>query len=174
MLIIFISTLIVAGYKTFLSLSHPVRFKNDIIYFAEKNMLSPTVVASVINVESSYKKNAMSNKKAIGLMQIKLDTANYLNDINNTEHISETQLFDAKTNIEYGCMYLSYLVEKFEDIYTSLAAYNAGETRVRSWLKSEEFSADGKTLIYIPYKETANYIEKIKKNIKFYQKIYKY
>ena len=69
---------------------------------------------------------------------------------------------------------ISQVINKFEDIYTSLAAYNAGETRVRSWLKSNEFSSDSKTLLNIPYVETKNYVKKIKNNINFYKKIYKY
>ena len=63
-------------------------------------------------------------------------------------------------------------MDKFEDKYTAIAAYNAGETRVRTWLNDEQYSIDKKTLNYIPYKETANYIKKIKLNEKFYQKVY--
>ena len=66
-----------------------------------------------------------------------------------------------------------YLLDKFLDPTTALAAYNAGETRVRSWLSGGICSLDGKTLNYIPYKETRNYVEKINENIKFYKKIYK-
>ena len=62
-------------------------------------------------------------------------------------------------------------MKKFDDKFTALAAYNAGETRVRSWLNSTEFSSDKKTLKTIPFEETRNYVEKIKENIKFYKKL---
>lgn len=167
-------TFCLCGYKTYQSLTHPIKYEKEIEYFCEKYDLDKAVVASLINVESSYNKNAKSNKNAIGLMQIKLDTANYLNDLENEEHITENDLFTPSINIDYGCKYLRYLINKFEDIYTSLAAYNAGETRVRSWLKSNEFSSDSKTLLNIPYVETKNYVKKIKNNINFYKKNYKY
>lgn len=172
-LISFISfTLCLSGYKTFLSLTHPIKYEKIIISNCELFDLDEDVVASLINVESGYKKDAKSNKNAIGLMQIKLETANYLNDIENKSHITEEDLFIPEINIEYGCKYLRYLINKFEDINTSLAAYNAGETRVRSWLKSDTYTTDGKTLKTIPYKETEKYIEKINKNIEYYKKIY--
>ena len=126
----------------------------------------------MLNVESSFKETAKSNKNAIGLMQIKLSTANYLNDLNNQNKITETQLFTPATNIKYGCAYLKYLIDKFENLNTALASYNAGETRVREWLKSGIYSVDGKTLSYIPYEETRNYVEKINKNFKYYTKIF--
>jgi len=161
-----------ALYKTYQAINHPIKYKDEIIFYAKKYNLDASIIASLINVESSYNKNAKSNKNAIGLMQIKLDTANYLNEINNKKMISEDELFNVETNIKYGCEYLRYLINKFDDIYTSLAAYNAGETNVRNWLNNSEFSTDRKTLKNIPFNETKNYVKKIKNNLKFYKKIY--
>ena len=155
-----------AGYKTFLSISHPIKYQNDIVYYSKEYGLEPAVVASVINMESSYKKNVKSNKNAIGLMQIKLDTANYLNDLYLNPQLTEEELFNPSTNIKYGCMYLRYLLNKFDNIDTTLCAYNAGETRVRNWLNSN-YSIDGKTLNKIPFSETKNYLIKFKSNYKF-------
>lgn len=158
--------------KLFLVLRHPIKYQNEIIKYSKQYNLQPTLVASVINVESSYNTHAKSNKNAIGLMQIKLDTANYIAELNKIETIEETDLFNPEINIKFGCMYLSYLMNKFEDKYTALAAYNAGETRVRTWLNNIDYSHNKKTLQHIPYKETSNYITKIKTNEKFYQKVY--
>ena len=172
MLIFSTLTFSLAGYKTYQTFLHPIKFKNEIKTYSQIYDLDARLVASLINVESSYNANAKSNKNAIGLMQIKLETANYLDEINNRIFINESELFNAEINIKYGCEYLRYLVEKFDNIYTSLAAYNAGETRVRSWLKNDDFSNDGITLKSIPYIETKNYVKKIKNNLKFYKKIY--
>jgi len=171
-LILSIFTLGLAGYKTYQVFLHPIKFENEIELYSNMYNLDASIVASLINVESSYNEKAKSNKDAIGLMQIKLETANYLDEIYDRKLITETELFDIKTNIKYGCEYLKYLVNKFEDIYTSLAAYNAGETRVRSWLKNSEYSADNKTLKLIQIIKKKNYVKKIKNNLKFYKKIY--
>ena len=165
-------TFALAGYKTYQVFLHPIKFANEIETYCELYNLEPSVVASLINVESSYNANAKSNKNAIGLMQIKLETANYLDENFNRKLISENELFNAEINIKYGCEYLRYLLNKFDDVYTAIASYNAGETRVRNWLKNTDYSMDKKTLINIPFKETENYVKKIKNNIKFYKKIY--
>ena len=165
-------TFVLAGYKTYQVFLHPIKFENEIKTYSKIYELEPSIVASLINTESSYNENAKSNKNAIGLMQIKLETANYLDEIYDRKFISEKELFDIEINIKYGCEYLRYLLNKFDDINTTIAAYNAGETRVRSWLKNEDYSFDGKTLKIIPFKETNNYVKKIKNNLKFYKKIY--
>lgn len=160
-----------SAYKIFMVYSHPVKYLNNIEVYAKEFELPPSLVASVINTESGFNEDAKSNKGAVGLMQIKLSTANYLNELNNLEILDEKELFKPETNIYYGCMYLKYLMKKFNNLNTSLAAYNAGETRVRSWLKSGVYSLDGETLMYIPFEETRNYIKKINENIKYYKKI---
>lgn len=173
-LLLFFSCLVftLSGYKLYLTFTHPLKFKEEIIFYAESYNLSSDLVASVINVESSFKETAKSNKNAIGLMQIKLSTANYINELNNQQTINEEELFIPSTNIKYGCLYLKYLIDKFDDINTALASYNAGETVVRAWLKSGVYSLDGKTLMYIPYKETRNYVKKINKDINYYKKLF--
>ena len=160
------------AYSLFNVFTHPLKFENEISFYSDKHNLSPALVASVINVESSFNEHAKSNKNAIGLMQIKLSTANYMNDLNNNEAIQESNLFSPKTNINLGCQYLRYLIDKFHNIETALAAYNAGETRVRTWLNSGIYSTDGVCLNYIPFKETKNYVKKINKNLKYYKKIF--
>lgn len=171
---IFVCTLFLALGKTILSLTHPIKYEKVIIDNANVYNISPSIIASVINVESGYNKNARSNKNALGLMQIKQDTVTYLiNYYNLNISINDLDLFDAETNIRFGCMYLNYLLKKFNNTNTALAAYNAGETKVRSWLKNKTYSTDGIILNNIPYKETALYIKKFEKNLKFYKKYYK-
>ncbi len=152
--------------------SHPMKFENEIKSSANEFNLSPALVASVINVESSFKVNARSKKDALGLMQIKLATANYLCELKGEKNLNEEELYKPEINIKFGCEYLNYLQKRFSDINTILAAYNAGETIVRSWLNSGIYSTDQKKLNYIPYSETRNYVEEINKNLKFYEKLY--
>ncbi|HHW89512.1 MAG TPA: lytic transglycosylase domain-containing protein, partial [Clostridiales bacterium] len=65
--------------------------------------------------------------------------------------------------------YLSRMLNKFPNPETALAAYNAGEGNVSSWLKKPQYSKDGKTLDNIPFQETSDYIKKINKNYKIYK-----
>ncbi len=174
LILIFVCCLTLAGVKTLTAISHPMKFDNEILEQCKKYDLKPELVASVINTESHFKANAKSKKEAIGLMQIKLSTVEFLiANFNLNESVSEEALYDPKTNIKFGCLYLNYLNKKFSDEFTALAAYNAGETIVRSWLREKKYSDDSKTLKEIPFNETKNYIKKIKSNLKFYQKVFK-
>ena len=73
----------------------------------------------------------------------------------------ENTLFDPEKNVRLGCYYYCYLAERFESDWI-LAAYNAGETVARKWIN------EGVALSSIPYKETRDYIRKVR----FYEKIY--
>ena len=98
-LIISLLTLGLAGYKTYQVFTHPIKFKNQITTQAKIYNLDASVVASLINVESSYNANDKSNKNAIGLMQIKLETANYLDELNKRNLVTKNELFNIAIKI---------------------------------------------------------------------------
>ena len=77
-------------------------------------------------------------------------------------------------NIRSGVYYLSYLYKYCGDLDTALAMYNAGMGTVRSWLKSREYSYDGKKLITenIPYGETRTYVTRVMYYYERYDAIY--
>ena len=54
----------------------------------------------------------------------------------------------------------------------AFAAYNAGPGNVSKWLGDSEYSDDGETLSYIPFKETRNYVTKVNKAIEIYDRLY--
>lgn len=169
LILIFCITELFASILILQSIFFPIRYEDLIIKYSKENSLTPSLVASVINVESSYKKNAQSKAGAIGLMQILPSTAGYISSIKSISYSNENDLLNPEINIEIGCAYLKYLIDKFDNIYTALASYNAGETVVLNWLKNPEYSADKKTLNFIPYEETREYIKKIKTNNKIYK-----
>ncbi|MBP5466362.1 MAG: lytic transglycosylase domain-containing protein [Clostridia bacterium] len=148
---------------------YPLMYKEEIIAAADKYNLDAAFLFGVVKTESGFNANAVSGKGAVGLMQITPSTAEY---IAKRRKISEYDLLDAATNLDFGAYYLKYLSEKFYGITEVAAAYNAGEGTVRKWLKNEEYSPDGCTLETIPYAETSAYVEKIRKSLKRYRKLY--
>ena len=144
----------------------------NIVETASKNYnIEKSLIYAVIKAESKFNDNAKSKANAIGLMQVKLSTANYMLELNNESALTENELFIPETNIKIGTQYLSYLINKFENLEVSICAYNAGETVVREWLNNKEYSQNGKTLTAIPYAETANYLKKVKFNYGVYKKL---
>ncbi|MBQ1948332.1 MAG: lytic transglycosylase domain-containing protein [Clostridia bacterium] len=146
----------------------PYRYEEEIKSFAQEYTLPYWTVVAIIKTESNFEPDAQSPKNAQGLMQLKENTASWFAD---KENIPQGELTDPSYNIKIGCAYLAYLRQSFGgDIYVALAAYNAGEGNVRTWLENPVYSSDGKTLENIPFPETENYIKKIK----MYQKIYRW
>ena len=134
--------------------------------------MNSALVASVANVESNFNQEAISNKGAVGIMQLMPSTAEWLAGKIGEDYDSQS-LLNGEYNIKLGCYYLSYLIQYFGNEKVGLCAYNAGQGNVSSWLKNEKYSKDGKTLTKIPFEETKNYLNKVYKNYNYYKNRYK-
>lgn len=171
---VFIFLLVVAlGIIAFLYIErkilYPLKYKEEVLYYSNEFSLSPYLVFATIKVESSFSPTAKSSKGASGLMQITDKTARYIAVMLGEDSFD---LFDPETNIRYGCRYLRYLLDKFNDDVAAICAYNAGEGNVLTWLKNNEYSTDGKTLSVIPFSETNSYLKKIYQSLEKYRKLY--
>ena len=141
---------------------YPMSYREFVDRYAQEYGVPRSLVYSVIHTESRFDPSATSQAQAIGLMQITKDTLDWLAWKNNeTIDTAEQALLDPETNIRYGCLFLSLLLEEFPDEQTALAAYNAGRGRVLSWLADELYSRDGKHLSAIPYPETEKYVQNV-------------
>ncbi len=151
---------------------YPMKFKDEIVYYGGQYGVNPAIVASVANVESGFDENALSNKGAVGVMQLMPTTAEWVATKIGEEY-SLNLLYNGQYNIKIATYYISYLLNQFGDEKTALCAYNAGQGNVKNWLKNKEYSTDGITLVKIPFEETKNYINKVEKNYRYYKNRYK-
>ena len=152
---------------------HPTRYTDIIKTYSKAYGVPEYIVLSIINVESHFKKDALSHAGAIGLMQIMPSTFTWLSS---EEHLNEKldpeELYEPSINIKYGCYYLKYLFEKFQNWDTVFAAYNAGEGNITNWLSSPEHSDGVGGLKDIPFEETRNYVKKVNEEITYYKNTY--
>lgn len=152
---------------------YPLGYRDYINRYSEEYSIDPFLVAAIINVESNYNKEAISPKNARGLMQIGSQTGMWAGRELGIDSYSEDMLFDPEINIRIGAWYLHKLRGEFEgNLDLILAAYNGGSGNVQKWLSDEKYSKDGKTLDKIPFKETEQYLKKVKNNYKIYRGIY--
>jgi hypothetical protein len=107
---------------------------------ARESGVDHALVKAVIAVESAFNRFARSHKGAQGLMQLMPDTARRYGVVNP---------YDPWENISGGTRHLRDLMDEFEDLRLSLAAYNAGATPVRRLNKVP------------PYRETQDYVKKV-------------
>ena len=155
----------------FYAYAYPMSFKKEIQVCADDFSVSGALIASVANVESNFNEAALSNKGAIGIMQLMPSTAEWIAGKLGIDY-SENLLYEGDYNIRLGSFYLSYLIKFFKDEKLGLCAYNAGLGVVKTWLTDERYSKNGK-LEKIPYEETSNYYNRILKNYKYYKNKYK-
>ncbi len=158
---------------SYISIKYPIGYKSIIVKESNEYDMDPYLIASIINVESSYDSNAISKKEARGLMQISPQTGKWASEVLNLEGYKEENLFKAEVNIKIGSWYLNKLFKEFNgDLDLILMAYNAGSGNVNKWLKDLEHSKDGVSIDNIPFKETENYVKRINKNYKIYSVVY--
>lgn len=145
----------------------PCKYRDEVIKTCNNTPIAPDLAFAVIRCESSFDKDKVSKKGAVGLMQIMPTTGEYISQL----YFGgiNFDLYSPNDNLLLGVTYLSYLLEKFKDLKTALASYNAGEGRVLNWLSQKDFSLDGKKLTSIPFKETESYVNKVLLYRKFYK-----
>ena len=148
----------------------PEEYVGEIEKWSDEYDVPIEILCGVIHTESDFRPDAVSHAGAKGMMQITKDTFDWVS-FKLKEQPADDELLDYKTNIKYGTYLLSFLYEEFGDWDTVFAAYNAGRGKVNLWLEDESITEDGK-LKNIPYKETADYIEKVNRAAEKYKQLY--
>ncbi|MFH1537862.1 MAG: lytic transglycosylase domain-containing protein [bacterium] len=145
---------VVYYYNPKLSRNDAVRIVRGILFYSAPQMfgVDPRLVVAVIAVESRFQPNAVSPKGAIGLGQLMPGTARQMG-VRNPRDIEQ--------NI-YGTV--RYLREQYNrwareetPLDYALASYNAGPEAV------------AKHRGIPPYRETINYVKKVKQLYKFFR-----
>ena len=163
--VILIILLVIAAIAIGLALSlyhyYPLQYTEIINKYAEEYELAPELICAVIHTESRFDKDAVSYMGAGGLMQIIDSTAFWIAHNMEIPGFRYDEVFDPEVNIRFGCYYLNTLETQYGDMNTALCAYNAGSGNVDEWLGDPEYSDDGRTLKYIPFPETRDYVKQI-------------
>jgi soluble lytic murein transglycosylase len=82
-------------------------------------------------------------------------------------------LFSPALNIELGTKYLKAQLDTWSgDWYRTLAAYNAGPSRVRQWTSGANFREPLEFVEDIPFDETREYVQAVLRNADMYKELY--
>ena len=121
----------------------PTALATLVDHIAQRHDVDRDLVHSMIRVASNYNPFAVSNKGALGLMQLIPSTA---------RRFGVANVFDPAQNVEGGVRYLKYLLDLYEgDNRLALAAYNAGEGTVERYRGVP------------PFRETRDYVYRVGK-----------
>ena len=147
--------------ETLHHLFYPLAYWDIVETICQKYGIDPFLILSVMREESMFNPDARSIAGAVGLMQLIPKTALWL-DSNLQLGIKNTsQIFEIKNNISLGTYYLSILMKEFGSNAYVIAAYNAGEERVRKWSQKGNYKSIDEFIEDIPYYETRNYVKKV-------------
>ena len=136
-----------------------VRFRALIEQSARDNGLDAALLKALIAVESAFDPGAISDKGAVGLMQVLPGTAMRYGLADDPRRTVADKLKDPAVNVRIGARYLRDLMVLFDDDVTlALAAYNAGEQAVKQYGNRVP-----------PYPETRDYVLLVRQFHALYQ-----
>lgn len=158
----------------------PIQYPNYIRTHADNHDLPPTLLAAVIQRESGFDHTARSSAGAVGLMQLTPKTARGIAERTKGDNFTTSDLVDPELSIRYGSWYLAHLHERYRGrengphpdgkYVLTLAAYNAGQGRVDTWLEDDK---DGVLhTSEIPFAETRHYVEAVLQLQRDYERAY--
>ena len=150
--------------RELLELAFPRRFE-DAVEDSCRDFSQPEyLLYGLIRSESFFNETAVSSAGAKGLTQLMDKTAS---DVAQKLKIADYDLNDGTVNIRFGSFYLEELRRRLDSTILAILSYNAGISRVRSWVKSADLSFQTKALPHdllleaLPFSETREYGRKV-------------
>ena len=137
--------------------------------------LETALVLSVTRQESLFNPQAISPAGARGLMQLLPVTASKVAKGLKISYSRARLLSDPDYNVRLGSAHLDELIRKFDGSFAmAVAAYNAGERRVKSWIRDNGDPRKGEVdeidwIEMIPFDETRNYVQRVLENLVVYR-----
>ena len=115
-----------------------------------------------------FSSSVASHAGAVGLSQLMPATAE---DVADRMGLAGPELTDPETNLAIVSRYLRMLLYRFELPVAALAAYNAGQGRVRRWLAG---APEGMVAFHerIPFWETRHHVRKVVVSAVYYNYLY--
>jgi soluble lytic murein transglycosylase len=157
--------------KDLWNLLFPGSYWKLVVRHARAHRLDPFLVMGLIRQESAFNPRATSSANARGLMQILPGTASRSRRPSNIRAVAR-RLYDPAYNVRFGCAYLRSLLSQFDGKWElALAAYHAGDLRVKDWL--EKFPAEDpmEFLEAIPIPATRAYVEAVLRDGAIYKQL---
>ncbi len=133
------------------------------------------LVLSIIRQESNFSTDAVSPAGARGLMQILPSTAKQIARKKKKKFSAQMLNSNPDFNVEMGSTYFADMLKRFDGSYVlAVAAYNAGPTNVRKWMKTMGKPDERLDAIdwieRIPFGETRNYVQRVLENLHIYRR----
>ncbi|OGF50865.1 MAG: hypothetical protein A2231_10985 [Candidatus Firestonebacteria bacterium RIFOXYA2_FULL_40_8] len=129
--------------------------------YSKEYKLDPLLVAAIIKSESTFNPIAVSEKGAVGLMQLMPDTAEEMAHELNVDFVNIEDLYNPEINIHLGYYYMVKLLKRYNgNMVFALAAYNAGTKNADEWIKNYRGDPD-RAIAVIGFPETRKFVKEV-------------
>jgi soluble lytic murein transglycosylase len=164
---------LIAGPAAVRRLAYPLPNSSVLASAASRLHVDPLLFAALMLQESAMDQSAESASQARGLSQLIASNGYQAARALGQYAFRSVDLFQPRTSITLGAFTLGLRLSRYDQqIFPSLAAYNAGEFAVDGWLLAAG-DADVDTFAEaIPFTETYPYVQRIYVNYKQYLDLY--
>jgi soluble lytic murein transglycosylase len=157
----------------FWRLAFPLPYRKSLEEYCRAQMLDPYLMAALIRQESEFNPKAVSRANARGLAQVMPATGRQLSRKVGIPRFRPAMLFTPDTNLKLGTYYLKQLSDELQGRWdAALASYNAGKSRVTTWLAAGNYREPAEFVESIPFNETRAYVQSVLRNAEVYRKLY--
>jgi soluble lytic murein transglycosylase len=169
----YLSMSIASAPDKFWRLAFPLPYRKALEEYCREHSLDPFVVAALIRQESEFNVKAVSRANARGLTQVMPATGRELGRKLNIPRYQTSMLFTPETNLKIGTYYLKVLLDQLNGKWEeTLASYNAGKSRVNSWVAAANYHEPAEFVESIPFTETRLYVQSVMRNAEVYRRLY--
>jgi len=162
-----------AAPDKFWKLAFPMPFRSSLEANSRLRDLDPYMVAALIRQESEFNPMALSRAKAYGLTQVMPATGREISRKLGVARFNAKMLYEPELNLKLGTYYLRQMLNQLDGKWeATLAAYNAGKSRVDNWLTYAAFEEPAEFIESIPFTETRDYVQIVMRNADVYRRLY--
>ena len=161
-----------AAPREFWQMAFPLPYRQTLELYSRERELDPFLLAGLIRQESEFDPKIVSVSGARGLTQIMPSTGKEIGQRLKVP-FTVAKLFQPETSLQFGAYYFKLMTTQLDGNETAaLAAYNAGLTRARQWLKWGDFREPAEFIETIPFDQTRGYVQAVLRNAATYRQVY--
>lgn len=157
----------------FWRLAFPMPYRDILEKYCRAHGLDPFLIAALILQESEFNPGAISRAKARGLTQVMAGTGAQIARRLGIRRFAAGMLYNPEINIRLGTYYFRQMLDQHGgNVEKTLAAYNAGKSRVDRWSLWGDYREPGEFIETIPFTETRGYVQIVLRNAAMYRRLY--
>jgi soluble lytic murein transglycosylase len=153
--------------------AYPQAYWTEVDRWGHSEGVPPDLLLALMREESGLDPNVVSGAGAIGLTQLMLPTAQATAKKLRMGRVRQADLMKPPIAIRIGAAYFGGLLRRYDGSEAlALAAYNVGETPVRSWLRARGSLPLDAFVEEIPVQETRGYVKRVLRSYAAYRYLY--